>query len=175
MVENLAVIADELIKTIEQTFNGVECSSTSLRQFLLTDQFGLSRDITDKEWEQAGKSRIDSMWQDIPDSEIEECNCLLAHMQAEEFKYFLPAYMRYSVKHYKKSIWETDIIGSVVHSLSPSSIYDDVYRIRQLSLLSEAQIFVVIQFLQFVATSADDVQRPDAVDALEHYWYKKYC
>ena len=174
MAEKLAISADELIKAIEQAFDGVECSTTSLRQFSLTEQFGLLRDITDKEWTQAGKSRIDSKWQDIPDSEIEECNCLLAFMQAKEFKYFLPAYMRYSVNNYKKSIWETDIIGGVVHSLFPSSKNDDlyVYNVRQLSLLIETQKSTVVQFLHFVATSAGDVQRPDAVKALERYWYK---
>ena len=172
MAESLDISAEELIKAIEQAFDGVERSTTSLRQFLLTDQFGLSRDITDKEWTQAGKSRIDSMWQDIPDSELEECNCLLAHMQAEEFQYFLPAYLRYAVKHYKKPIWETDIIGSVVYSLYPSSKRDDLYlyNVRQLSLLNEAQKFAVVKFLHFVANSADYVQRPDAIKALERYW-----
>lgn len=97
-------------------------------------------------------------------------------MQAEEFKYFLPAYMRYSVKHYQKSIMETDVIGGVVHSLYPSSKYDDlyVYSVRQLSLLNEAQSYVVVQFLRFVSTAADYVQRPDAAKALENYWKKAY-
>lgn len=63
------MLAEELIKAIEQAFDGVERSSTSLHQFLLTDQFGMSRCITDKEWTQAGKSRVDTKWQNIPDSE----------------------------------------------------------------------------------------------------------
>ena len=176
MVEGLAVNPDEWIKALEQAFDGVVRSSTSLHQFLLTDQFGMSRCITNKEWTQAGKSRLDFKWQDIPDSEIEECGCLLAHMQAEEFQYFLPAYMRYSVQHYQKSILETDLIGSVVFSLNPScnSKHDALYAysVRQLSLLNEAQNSVVVQFLYFVATSADYAQRPDAVKALERYWKK---
>ncbi|MBC7501385.1 MAG: hypothetical protein H7315_12940 [Herminiimonas sp.] len=104
----------------ELAFTGVARSITSLRQFLLTDRYGMSREITNWEWAQAGKERVDSSWQDIPDSEIQECDCQLAHMQAEDFQYYLPAYMRYAVKHFGRPLWETDIIGSVVFSLSPS-------------------------------------------------------
>jgi hypothetical protein len=164
--------ADELIKAIEIAFDGVARSDTSLRQFLLTDKYGMSREITNEEWTQAGKARVDNKWADIPDSEIDECDCLLAHMQAEDFRYYLPAYMRYSVKHYQKPIWETDIIGMCVFSLYPSSkdrsLYD--YKISQLALINGAQKQVIVQFLKFVASMADDVQRPDATKALERYW-----
>jgi hypothetical protein len=154
--------ADNLIKAIELAFDRVERSETSLRQFVLTDKFGMTREITAEEWAQAGRKRADTKWQDIPDSEIEECDCQLAHMQAKEFLYYLPAYMRYSVKHYQRPIWETDIIGSSVCSLYPSS--------SQLSLLNGAQKLVIVQFLKFVESMADDVQRPYATIALERFW-----
>ena len=164
--------ADELIKAIEIAFDGVARPETSLRQFLLTDKYGMSREITNEEWTQAGKARIDNKWADIPDSEIEECDCQLAHMQAEEFWYYLPAYMRYSVKHYQKPIWETDILGMCVSSLYPSSKDSSLYAytISQLALINSAQKQVIVQFLKFVASMADYVQRPDAAKALERYW-----
>jgi hypothetical protein len=165
---------EEVIKSIESSFDRPERSATSLRQYFLTDQHGMSREITQKEWVKAGKARVDSEWEEIPDSEIEECNCLLAHMQANEFRYFLPAYMRYSVKNFRKSICETDIIGSVVSSLFPSSKQPDLYTYNtsQFSLLNNAQKLTIIQFLTFVSTMADHVQRPDATKALERYWNK---
>ncbi|HQS60025.1 MAG: hypothetical protein B7Y56_15860 [Gallionellales bacterium 35-53-114] len=163
---------DNLIKAIELAFDRVERSGTSLRQFVLTDKFGMSREISADEWAQAGRNRADTKWQDIPDSEIEECDCQLAHMQAKEFLYYLPAYMRYSVKHYKSPIWETDIIGSTVDSLYPSSKDSDLksYTISQLSLLNGAQKLVIVQFLNFVESMAEDVQRPYATVALERFW-----
>ena len=164
--------ADELIKAIEIAFDGVARPETSLRQFLLTDKYGMSREITNEEWTQAGKARIDNKWADIPDSEIEECDCQLAHMQAEEFWYYLPSYMRYSITHYQKPIWETDILGMCVSSLYPSSKDSTLYayKISQLALLNSTQKQEIVQFLEFVASMADYVQRPDATKALERYW-----
>jgi hypothetical protein len=163
---------DELIKAIESAFDGVARPETSLRQFLLTDKYGMSREITDKEWTHAGKTRVDNNWTDIPDSEIEECDCLLAHMQAEEFRYYLPAYMRYSVKNYQKPIWENDVLGMCVSSLYPSPTNNSLYayKISQFALINNAQKQVVVQFLKFIANVADYVQRPDATKALEQYW-----
>ena len=161
-----------LITAIEEAFDGVEFSETSLRQFRLTDKFGMSREITDQEWSLAGKQRVDSKWQDIPDSEIEECDCLLAHMESFEFRYFLPAYMRYSVKNVHRPIWETDIIGFTVFSLCPSTDNTALYHynVSQYSLLNSAQRRIVVEFLKFVSTVADDVQRPLAIKALNSYW-----
>ena len=164
--------AGELIKAIEFAFNGVARPETSLRQFLLTDKYGMSREITHEEWTQTGKARVDNKWTDIPDSEIEECDCLLAHMQAEEFLYYLPAYMRYSAKNCQKPIWETDILGMCVSSLYPSSKDGSLYayKISQLALINSVQKQVVVQFLNFVASMANYVQRPYATKALERYW-----
>ncbi len=160
-----------LITAIEEAFDGVEYSDTSLRQFRLTDQYGLVREIAKKEWSSAGKDRVDTKWQDIPDSEIEECDCLLAHMQAGEFRYFLPAYMRYSIKHIRTPIEETDILGLTVFSLYPSTKNTDTYnyKISQLSLLNDTQKLVVVEFLRLVASEAEYLQRPNALKALERW------
>ena len=164
--------ADELIREIELAFNGVARPATSLRQFFLTDRYGMSREITRQEWAQAGRDRVDFKWQDIPDSEIHECSCLLAHMQAEDFQYYLPAYMRYAVKHFDKPIWETSILGSVVFSLSPTAKDPGgyAYQVAQFASLDSSQKCGIVQFLYFVSTKAGYVQRPDAVKALERYW-----
>jgi hypothetical protein len=164
--------ADKLIATIQTAFDGVKRSDVSLRQFQLTDEKGMSGEITNEEWAEAGRIRIDSIWQDIPNSEIEECGCLLAHMQADEFQYYLPAYLRYSVSHCQKPIWENDILGFAVSSLYPSSKNRDSYnyRVSQFSLLNSVQKLAIIEFLTYVANNADDVQRPDAKRALETVW-----
>lgn len=164
--------ADELLREIELAFNGVVRPATSLRQFFLTDRYGMSREITHQEWTQAGRDRVDFKWQDIPETEIQACGCLLAHMQAEDFQYYLPAYIRHAIKHVDRPIWETDIIGSVVFSLSPSAKDPAgyVYQVEQLALLDSSQRCAIVQFLYFVSTKAGYVQRPDAAKALESYW-----
>ena len=164
--------ASEVIQAIESAFDGVERPDTSLRQFRLTDQKGLSEDISNEEWLNAGQSRIDHTWQEIPESEIEECEVVLAHMQAAEFRYYLPAYMRHAVNHLSDPVWRSDILSMTVSSLFPSRNHPDLYSysVRQMSLLDQGQRQAVIQFLKFVAENADFVQRPDAQKALERYW-----
>lgn len=160
---------ENIIKEIESAFEGLKKPYLSLRQFKLTDEKGMSGEITDKEWNMAGTNRVDSKWQEIPDSEIKECDCLLAHMEATEFQYYLPAYMRYSLNHYKEPIWENEIIGSTVFSLHPSK-ESYGYNTKQYSLLNKEQQKVIVQFLKFVEENADYVQRPDAKKARESYW-----
>jgi hypothetical protein len=167
---------DQVVKTIEVAFDVIERPTTSLRQFVLTDKFGMSREITDKEWYLAGKARVDTKWDEIPDSEIKECGSQLAHMSSEEFQYYLPAYMRYSVKHYQKPLLDDDILGSTVFALSPSSkdkpLYS--YAISQYAQLNSTQKLAIIQFLKFVATKADYIEQPYAVEALDQYWENNF-
>jgi hypothetical protein len=164
--------AHELITTIQLAFEGVKRPDVSLRQFRLTDEKGMSGKITNKEWIEAGLNRVDSVWQEIPNSEIEECGCLLAHMQADKFQYYLPAYLRYSISHCHKPIWENDILGFTVSSLCPSRKNRDSYthRVSQFNLFSSAQKLAIIEFLTYVANNADDVERPDARRGLETFW-----
>jgi len=164
----------DVIRAIERAFDGIGRPKTSLRQFRLTDQKGMSGFISDEEWEDAGKNRIDSKWQDIPDDEIEECHVVLAHMEAEEFRYYLPAYMRYGIKHHTTPLWKSDVLGSTVFAVYPSSRDPHLreYVLSQLSLLNSAQRSSVVQFLQFVADYVEDARRPDAQVALDRYWKK---
>jgi len=167
--------AEEIITEIEKVFCGLKKPQTSLRQYVLTDEKGMSGTITDEEWKNAGKNRQDQKWQDIPDSEIKECDCMLAHMPAEDFIYYLPAYMRYSLNNHTLPLWESDIIGSTVFALYASSQDKNLYEyvVQQHSLLNSEQIDSIKSFLEFVSINAEDVQRPDAIKALERYWSKK--
>jgi hypothetical protein len=164
-----------LIISVENAFNGTARAGTSLRQFQLTDRYGMSREITVDEWAAAGKMRVDATWQEIPDEEIEECDCLLAHMGPEEFLYYLPAYIRYGLKNHHRPIWETDMLGMTLSSLLPSTKNEDLraYAIAQYSALNEAQRQIVIHFLEFTAKLEDDVRHSDALEALTSYWQKE--
>lgn len=166
---------EALIEAIEVAFDGVQRAQTSLRQYQLTDQYGLSAEITKEDGIAAGKVRSDQKWQDIPAPELEACDCLLAHMPAADFTYYLPAYLRYALNHYQESRPRTQMRSSMVCSLYPSQ-RDRAsfnYTAAQLSLLNAAQKRVVVQFLELIATEADWVEQPDAQKALERYWYRQ--
>lgn len=169
---------EELIAEIEAAFSGVQRPETSLRQFQLTDEKGMSQEITDEEWEAAGRRCTDKTWQEISDSEIEECDCQLSHMGGNAFVYYLPAYMRHSVRHYKRPIWAAIFVGSTVFSLkSPGdNSYPGLaeYTREQHSKLNARHVKAIVAFLQFIATEGDEVERPDATRTLD-YWLRYQC
>ena len=163
-----------LVEAIKKEFEFQFSPEVSLRQFFLTDQKGMSGKITEKEWESAGKNRVDTHWGQIPESEIKECGCVLAHMGAEEFGYYLPAYMTFVCKNLSRDLLQNEIAGMVVHSLYPSRSNSDLfkYKMNQLSLLTPGQRNIIIKFLEFVALEADDFNKQDAKIALDRFWYK---
>jgi hypothetical protein len=162
----------QVLNLINAAFSGVARPHASLRQFSLTDQKGMAGTITDREWTNAGNMRSDQTWQEIPDREIEECGVVLAHMDAPEFQYYLPAYMRYSIRHADRWSLKWEILAMTVSSLHPSAYPMDVWHavVAKYSLLTRAQRQAVVQFLGFVVHNAADILRPDARDALEHDW-----
>lgn len=157
-----------VLLSIDEAFCNAPRPELSLRQYLLTDQKGMSGTITEEEWRLAGVMRVDSSWQEISDLEIEHCGGLMAHMDAISFKYYLPAYMRYSLNHIDKSVVESDILGYTVFSLVPWRENPE-YSKTLFSLLDSTQRESISCFLRFVAEHADELERPDAVRAL-NYW-----
>lgn len=164
--------AKEVIQEIESAFAGTPRSQISLRQFNLTDKKGLSKTITDEEWREAGRNRADSKWEDITDTELEEFECMLPHMQAAEFRYFLPAYMRYAARNAHKPFYDNVLLGSTIFNITPESENPDMnaYTLKQLSLLSDTQIKVVKTFLEFASKNAENPYDRTATAALEKYW-----
>ena len=164
--------AASLIACIEREFAGTQRAETSVRQLLLTDKYGMSEDISEREWVASGKDRVDSIWQEIPDAEIEECEGLLTHMEAEEFLYYLPAYMRYAVAYQHRTSWETDVLGMTVHALSPFERNRDLraHAIAKYAVFNAAQRQAVVLFLTFVAQVDESLSGKYALDALANYW-----
>jgi hypothetical protein len=162
--------ATNIIEIIERAFTGLDWSETSMRQFVLTDKFGMTRPITDAEWNQAGRNRVDKTWMEIPDSEIEECDVQLSHMMNNEFVYFLPAYMRYSLKHYPND--REFVLGSTIFSLSAGSKEGElsIFKTSKFDCLNDVQKSAVAEYLRFIAGLDDPIHSEDANAALISYW-----
>ena len=107
----------------------------------------MAGEITDEEWRLAGITRTDARWQDISDLEIEHCDCQLAHMDAEDFRYYLPAYMMYSMERADRPIWQSAVPGSVLFGLTPSKLSPSYSRM-QYSLLKWRQRAAIVEFLR---------------------------
>jgi hypothetical protein len=158
-----------LIEIIDSAFSDLPRPDTSLRQFFLADQKGMSGTITETEWIEARDSRPDRRCQDLPDEEIEACGCQLAHMQGEDFRYYLPAYLRYSIRHAHLSLLDGMIVEFTIYGVTPSDKFpgrDD----GKYSLLVPDQRAAIAGFLRFLAANAGEkCFRRDAAEALA-YW-----
>ncbi|EOR03506.1 hypothetical protein F896_03618 [Acinetobacter genomosp. 15BJ] len=171
----MKVNQEELIEEIEVAFSDVKRPKTSLRQFKITDEKGLSQEISAAEWNIAGMRCTDKIWQEISDSELEECGCQLAHMKGDEFLYYLPAFMRHSVRYYKRPIWEDSFVLCTISSLQDPTQAENYYPglgeyiLEQFSELTLKHVNVIIAYLKFIATEGDYINQPDAIRALD-YW-----
>jgi hypothetical protein len=157
-----------ILAFIESAFNAVERPSTSLAQYKLIDEKGMLGTITPEEWEIAHAARPDRRWQDLTDEEIEACDCQLAHMDAQSFRYYLPAYMAYAARHAGDSIFEYEIGEFTIYSLSWASTFPG-YKEEKFSLLDPAQKCAITAFLGFVVEHADEYIRDDAQKALDQW------
>jgi hypothetical protein len=159
----------KVIGIVVSAFDGVPRPDTSLRQFQLTDEKGMSGTITDEEWADAGGSRPDRRWQDLSDVEIEACGCQLAHMQGEDFRYYLPAYLRYAIRHAGASLLDGQVVEFTIYGVTPSDLYAGRNELKY-SLLDTGQRAAIAAVLRHLAAHADeDCFRRDAEEALA-YW-----
>lgn len=133
----------------------------------------MSEAFSVQDYQLAGKLRLDHHWQEISDAEIETCGGLFGHMEPEDFCYYLPAYMRYSVKNLYNSDFDEDVLGSTLFTLSPfKKAVLNALMISKYALLNLRQKLVIVQFLQFIAKEADWIPMRDAELTIETYWSK---
>jgi hypothetical protein len=71
--------ADELIALIEGAFPAHPIPDVTLRQRTLSDQ-GMAREISDEEWECAGRVDRDVPWTALSDNDLMECQDGIAHL-----------------------------------------------------------------------------------------------
>lgn len=165
--------AYDLIAHIERAFDGVPRTDTSLRQFQLTDLHGMGEDFPEREWRAAGRQRTDAAWQDIADAELEAGQVVLAHMPADDFRYFLPAHLRHVLRHLHVPAWQSEVAGMTLAALTPAvragSSRD--YTLGQFAGLDAVQRAAIVQVLSFLAESDAAVDLAvQAWQALDSYW-----
>ena len=165
--------AHELIASIDRAFDGAPRTDTSLRQFQLTDLYGMDDDFPQQEWSAAGSQRTDRNWQAISDAELEADGFTLSHMQADDFRYFLPAYLRHVLTHLPDPGWQSDVAGMTLAALTPSE-HPGSARERHLgryAALNAMQQAAIRHFLVFLANNDDAAELAHAASqALDHYW-----
>lgn len=161
--------ADELIALIKDAFPEYPVPERTLRQVALSDQ-GISRDISDQEWEDAGRIDRDVPWTALSDTDLIECRDGVAHLWGPELTYYLAALLRFAVRHLDAGIVARE--RSLAHAVLFLVTYDHADRRafdRRWAWLNAGQIEAVRSFLDYVAARSEQF-RGDARRALDRYW-----
>lgn len=112
----------------------------------------------------------DTQWQEIPDQWIEEYSDVLSFFDAKGFRYYIPAYMIWSIRNYQIS--RSLSLDFTIYALG----YDqglEHHRNHQFRLFNLEQAQAICRFLQFMTTYGEPwVDSGAARSALKHYWEK---
>jgi hypothetical protein len=161
--------SDELIALIERAFPTHPIPRRTLRQVTLSDQ-GMAREISEEEWENAGRIDRDVPWTALSDNDLMECEDGIAHLWGTGFAYYLGALLRFAVRHLDagRSSREEHLVWTVLFTVTrDSGMIDYVHELW--ASLSPEQAAAVRRFLEYVAARSDRY-RADASRALERYW-----
>jgi hypothetical protein len=159
--------ANHVIEHIETAFPSAPLPGMTLHQAQLADQ-SMSRAISDKEWNDAGKIDAGRTWQDVTDEEVVACDAALAHFDEESFIYYLPAFLIFALRHcdvvWPHPAWDT--VGNVVFFVT----HREPSMLGRYKRLSASQRQAVICFLEFIAEHGRGSNAPDAQKALKRHW-----
>jgi hypothetical protein len=162
--------SDELVGLIERAFPAHPLPAVTLRQVTLSDQ-GIAREISDAEWESAGRIDRDTPWTALMDGDLIACKSGVAHLTEPEFSYYLGALLRFAVRHLDAALWtpEGELVGAVLFTVTDYSGARADYVHARWASLTLGQTEVIRRFLDYVRTHSDRY-RADADGALAGYW-----
>lgn len=154
-----------VIAEIETAFDGVSRGDgVTLHEADVIDDCG-----SDKERGAARQLDTETRWQDVPDELIERFSCPLSFLDGAGFAYYIPAYMRWAIRHYASSrSFSIDhtiyTLHSVGYSISPATL--------ALPHLGETQRRAIASFLQFFCSdlAARHADSGHARAALDAFW-----
>ena len=151
-----------LIAEIETAFSDVRRGNgITLHQARVLDDYG------DQEKQlKAREKDQDSRWQDVPSKTIQDLYDACFFLDAEGFRYYLPAYMIETLREDRHSGYP---VGDwIVEDICRKDRRSD------LRLLSESQMRVVAKFVEFVADRWDEgwADAATAAKGLRKFWHQ---
>lgn len=157
----MAIKPTQLIREIETAFDGVSREGgISLHQAQALDE---CRD--GDEVEQAGTLDTETRWQDVPESEIAKMEVAMCFMDDIGLKYYLPAFMVYSIKHHETC--ETNSANHPIYQLIAKTEEEK----KRFSIFNTPQKKAIRRYLEYMAYFAGEEADSDAAkEALNSYW-----
>lgn len=158
-----------LIAEITAAFDGVSREEgTTLHEAIAIDDWA-----SPDEQRAARRLDIEARWQDVPEDDIFSCCSALSFLDEKGFRYYLPAFMIYGLKH-----WGVDwrgILGSceyhLLHEYPKSLRKSDPASIAGKYRFTDAQSKVIARLLRFLVESDESAERAtvEAVEKWERY------
>lgn len=149
-----AVLRPALIELITRAFVSVERGSGLTLHEADAQDFGGNRD-------EARLKDTDTRWQDVPSEAIVDCYTALSILDAAGFRYYLPAYMVWTLNNFTS---DANSVDWTIYSLLPRDP-------SRYAVFTPAQAEATACFLRFMARCTNgQVNEEAAQKALTEYW-----
>jgi hypothetical protein len=159
---------EDVIDAIEEAFRGVPLGKITLHEAEAMDRYS----FTDADLRAAREIDPERDWRDIADTSIQECPDALAFLDPVSWSFYLPAYIRYGLRHLDE--FSNSAIDSAIYSLDPTGIRQSDQRTRErFEILDVAQVRAVCSFLSFASRNGKWCDDVVAKDALDDYWTER--
>ena len=157
-------IRAELIRNIRSAFAHVQRGDgITLHQARVIDDYG------GEAAQQVARTKdVDVHWWDVPDQWIETLGDVLSFLDPTGFRYYIPAYMVWTIEHYQTSHSLT--VDFTIYALGLHKDRNE-YKLRNFELMDEAQSQAICRFLRYlVKFGGFDADGSAAQNALDKYW-----
>lgn len=169
--------AASLIVQIETAFAGVRPGKIGIHQAEALDGYA-SKD----EQEAARRLDCDTDWRDVPDAVIARSTAAFSFCDPEGWRFYLPAYMRFVLRHPRSTSPALDLVlstltmgwdASELGRSGDAFVVDEAsraFRLERYGTLTPAQVRAVRDFLRYLAEHEDEARAREARVALGIYW-----
>ena len=106
---------------------------------------------------------LPAVWRDVSERDLEVHHWGFTHLDAESWRFYLPAFLAYSVLHFTLS--ESLVIEACLNNLRPPDRVPSRF-----STLTDSQRQTLISVLEFLAFGSESGFTADACHVLEEYW-----
>jgi hypothetical protein len=160
---------ETVIEAIREAFADVQSGGITVHEAEVIDSYG-----SDEERKEARQLDTESSWDQVPDQDIEECTKALCYLDPEGWRYYIPAYMTWTLRHFRTS--NSIVSDFTIYTFDPSGSHTGLreYKLARYQMLNDAQSRAVCRFLQYMATNDDLADVRVANLALTEYW-GRFC
>ena len=152
----MAKAQTEVVRALEEAFVEVPRGEITIHQAEVIDLYGTRSEETT-----AREADRETDWRLVPDLSIEECPDALSYLDPAAWRFYIPAYMRWTACHVQTT--DSTIVNNTIYSLG------DRLTESRYSMLAAAEVSAVCEFLEFMADKRGLCDSLAAADALESY------